>query len=115
MLPPDERAARGRALSDELAVALDERRLHALEATDAGLQIPEPHLFEIKIGRLLSLSVTPGDEREERPPRVTDERNASRAHARHGAHRFLQPRAAPRQRSFGRGLAHEDRALVAVP
>src|SRR5690349_18953257 len=122
MLPPvagvgaaRERTNGGRSAPDEILKTIDERRAHAFEPFRRRVQIPQPHLLQVLVRRLLALAISPGHERKQRPPRVADERDAAFPDPPDRIHRILQPRGATTDRSLRSRLADEERPTVATP
>src|SRR5688500_4680665 len=104
--------ANGIRVVSEGTELLDQRCRDALELR---VNVPQSHLFQVILRRMRSLPIRPGDEREERPPRVPYERHAALTEAFHGSDGIHQPCAPPGDGTHRGGFRDEDWCLITLP
>ena len=93
--PLREAADRAGAAGDEIAIGVDEGRSNPRQGGGGSrVDVPQAHLQEVGRWRPSALAIGPGDEGEERPPSVAEDRNALLAQRAGGPDRGVEPGAA---------------------
>src|SRR5687768_2375108 len=106
---------RAAAARNELCITVYENRADPLQRAVLRHEIPQTHLLDVFSRLFLPFSISPGDQCEQRPPRVAEQGHAARANMAHCIDRIVQPREALTHAAFGSRLADEDRAAIALP
>src|SRR5690606_8924089 len=90
-------------------------RSHARATRRIAREVEEHHLVHAVGGWFAALAIAPGNEREEWPPGVADERHAASTYACDGLHRGIEPGTpAPDRADRGR-FTNEQGPAVALP